>query len=244
MKEYIYIFRTFGKDASLIKIGYSSKVNERLYNYLSHNPLLEIILIISIEDAKEFESQFHTKHKSFLRKEWYGEDILPVIYKAIDDWGNIKNTSVEIINYKHRKADIVLKYIDVLNYYKKHGHFNKYDNINDHYRLNKYKNIILDSQRIFNKMWVNDIYALKKIQLYKKINSDLSLRSFITDKFKIDEYYTAKYINKILTNFYIDIGVSEKSISKHLTKYFNIKLKLKQTSINGKTYRMYKILKK
>lgn len=37
--EHIYLIRTYGKDKSLVKLGYSSDVKSRLSQYLYANPL-------------------------------------------------------------------------------------------------------------------------------------------------------------------------------------------------------------
>ena len=41
--EYIYLIRIYGKDKTLVKLGYTSDIKARLAQYLYANPLYEVI---------------------------------------------------------------------------------------------------------------------------------------------------------------------------------------------------------
>lgn len=68
----LYLIRVFSGDGdSLMKVGYSSNINKRLYQYYSHNPMVEVLFTCHRDDAIEFESSFHRRHASVYMNEWY-----------------------------------------------------------------------------------------------------------------------------------------------------------------------------
>ena len=82
--EYIYLIRTYGKDKSLVKLGYSSDVKSRLSQYLYANPLYEVLQIQTVENAFQFEKDFHSKYPASFGNEWYEEELLPTMIKEIE----------------------------------------------------------------------------------------------------------------------------------------------------------------
>lgn len=82
--EYIYLIRTYGKDKSLVKLGYSSDVKSRLSQYLYANPLYEVLQIYTVENAFQFEKDFHSKYPASFGNEWYEEELLPTMIKEIE----------------------------------------------------------------------------------------------------------------------------------------------------------------
>lgn len=86
MKDNLYILKVTNSDKkSLIKLGYSSNIEERLNFYFSHNPFIEIIGTYYREDAIAFEKWFHKNNISIYRNEWYCENILEKMLKDIHD---------------------------------------------------------------------------------------------------------------------------------------------------------------
>jgi hypothetical protein len=102
----LYIIRVYGKEGSLIKLGYSSNIIQRLYSYYNHNPLIQVIGTYYREDAEQFESKLHKVIKAKMLHEWYDEseltniegyikgdilpeketDILPYGFKGLKDY--------------------------------------------------------------------------------------------------------------------------------------------------------------
>jgi hypothetical protein len=74
----------YGKTTNLIKLGYSSNVTQRLQQYYSHNPAMELIGTYYKENAEEFESKLHKVVKSEIMNEWYSDDMLPLILSYIN----------------------------------------------------------------------------------------------------------------------------------------------------------------
>lgn len=82
--EYIYLIRTYGKDKSLVKLGYSSDVKSRLSQYLYANPLYEVLQVYTVENAFQFEQEFHSKYPASFGNEWYEESLLPTMIEEIE----------------------------------------------------------------------------------------------------------------------------------------------------------------
>lgn len=83
-KDYnIYILKVYGKNSCIIKLGYSSKIQERLKAYRCHYPLFDIISIWKLENAEEWEINFHKANKSILMNEWYPENMIDKITEEL-----------------------------------------------------------------------------------------------------------------------------------------------------------------
>ena len=102
MENNLYIIRCYNlKGESLVKIGYSSKIKERLNTYFSHNPFTEIIELLYREDAIDFEKKFHQNNHSIYKNEWYPEKHLIEIYRQlIEGVDDNLNESTEILTSK------------------------------------------------------------------------------------------------------------------------------------------------
>lgn len=96
----LYLIRSFGDHTSLIKLGYSTQIIQRLKHYLSHNPFIELIGTFYREDAKQFEKSFHCTLKSLYKREWYDESDLETILKRLN---------VELIPISYPLVDIIKK---------------------------------------------------------------------------------------------------------------------------------------
>ena len=66
--EYIYIFRSYIKDGTLLKFGYTADIWSRLATYKSANPGIEIVYIAQLADAYKLEQAFQNL-KEFLETE-------------------------------------------------------------------------------------------------------------------------------------------------------------------------------
>ena len=77
--KFIYIFRSYSKDSSLLKFGFTSDIWARFAQYKSSNPSIEIVYIAELENALELEQAFHKKHLAVSGNEWYEEYLLSVM---------------------------------------------------------------------------------------------------------------------------------------------------------------------
>ena len=110
--EYIYIFRSYTKDISLLKFGYTSDIWLRLSQYRTANPGIEIVYIAQLPNAFELEQIFHKQHSSVHGNEWYSEDKLVAM---MDYLNSITHTEY---NYEP-KVTIKLTLKDVVEEYQK-----------------------------------------------------------------------------------------------------------------------------
>lgn len=90
----LYIIRCYGKDRTLIKLGYTDVMKTRWRDYITANPLIEVIGTYFRHDAKEFERWFHMNHTSIYMNEWYDESMLQIMLDTIkyEQEGNYTGT--------------------------------------------------------------------------------------------------------------------------------------------------------
>jgi len=92
MEANIYIIETTNKaGTTLVKLGYSSNIEQRLKSYRDANPLTTVIGTFYVKDALAFEQTFHKSHKSLCGREWYSKDTLEEMKEAI-----LKANGVEV----------------------------------------------------------------------------------------------------------------------------------------------------
>ena len=105
MKDNLYIIRVYNKAGeSMIKLGYSSNIEERLKTYYYHNPMMELIGTFYVENALVLEKEIHSKFKSIYLNEWYSEADLDSFLKIVrenqkDLIKNQNNPTVSINRY-------------------------------------------------------------------------------------------------------------------------------------------------
>ena len=91
MKDNLYIVKVINNEGkSLIKLGYSSNIKNRLDSYYLHNPFIEVIGTYYKKDGYSFEKWFHKNNISIYRNEWYNENILEKILNSIYDKNNLE----------------------------------------------------------------------------------------------------------------------------------------------------------
>lgn len=81
--EYLYIFRSYMKEGTLLKFGYTADIWNSLSQYKSSNLGIEIVYIAQIENALELEQTFHKQHPTVSGNEWYDEDKLETMMSYI-----------------------------------------------------------------------------------------------------------------------------------------------------------------
>lgn len=68
--EYIYILRSFTREKTLLKFGYTADIWNSLSQYKSSNLGIEIVYIAQLENALELEQAFHKQHPTVSGNEW------------------------------------------------------------------------------------------------------------------------------------------------------------------------------
>ena len=98
--EYIYILRSFTREKTLLKFGYTADIWNSLSQYKSSNLGIEIVYIAQLENALEIEQAFHKQNQSAHGNEWYDEDKLETMMGYIKNVFNgdyiIKDKSDEL----------------------------------------------------------------------------------------------------------------------------------------------------
>lgn len=96
MEDNIYILRTFGRNGSIIKVGFSTSMEKRLKAYYGANPLVEVILTTYKENGLACEKALHSNFKSAIMNEWYNEDLLLDLIRFIE---NFESDEKPVFNY-------------------------------------------------------------------------------------------------------------------------------------------------
>ena len=92
MSEFIYIFRTFGKNNTALKFGYSKDEWSRLRTHEGSNPFLEIVYKAKLKNAFKIEQQFHSQHKAAKGLEFYPEELLTTMLDYLNQYDHIDCT--------------------------------------------------------------------------------------------------------------------------------------------------------
>lgn len=108
--EYIYIFRSYTKDISLLKFGYTSDIWLRLSQYRTANPGIEIVYIAQLSNAFELEQIFHKQHSSVHGNEWYSEDKLVAMMDYLNSITHTKYNYEPKVTIKLTLKDVVEEY--------------------------------------------------------------------------------------------------------------------------------------
>ena len=135
--EYIYIFRSYIKDGTLLKFGYTADIWSRLAGYKSANPGIEIVYIAQLADAYKLEQAFHTENPAIAGNEWYDETLLPIMIDYLNSVPHIDYTNedkpipkstfkeivercrqndIEYLNWACSKYDFLEKAVQCLGY--------------------------------------------------------------------------------------------------------------------------------
>nr|WP_320020898.1 GIY-YIG nuclease family protein [uncultured Draconibacterium sp.] len=89
-KHNLFIIRSYGRDTSIIKIGYTDNLHNKLRTFLYNNPFLEVLFTCFKPDAKKIEKAFHKSHKSTFGSTWYDEILYSEMLVFIEDF-QVKN---------------------------------------------------------------------------------------------------------------------------------------------------------
>lgn len=108
-----------------------------------------------------------------------------------------------------------LTYCDLVTLYNNEGNIEKYK-----YKV-EYYNLIMESKRLYNKVWSNFSYAKKMVENY----SNEYARIIITVRmaFEINKKYSVKEVKDKLTNIYKEFGLNRNAKATDLQEFMTIK---------------------
>jgi hypothetical protein len=214
-KHNLYIIRVYNKDIILIKLGYSTKIKERLWSYYHHNPLFELVGTYYREDAQYFESTLHRTLKSSILNEWYDNSRLSYFLKLIE-------TGIE----EHIKQQDIPK-----NKFTSPTYTDYAKNIKDCETLSDKLEIV---RNIHNPDWEvlltygieNDKVLLnykEASDFYDKRNDFKSIQSKVKKTFKTEIFYSLSEIKTKLQIIYNEKGLNRKAKATDLYEFFEVK---------------------
>ena len=241
--EYIYIFRSYIKDSTLLKFGYSTDIWARLAGYKSANPCIEIVYIAQLKNAFEFEQEFHKKHPATFGNEWYDENLLPTMMAYLNSINHInytkENKPKRVYNPKYEVIgenfkSILKEYCDLIDERIVPEHYTKED------RLKHLELLEPTIKTIVEKLGTNKCrtlnYAKKGINeaIYTKSNAVTnSIKSTVESQFEKNKIYTSKEVKIMLQQTYDKLKMNKKARATDIADFFIVDKKSR--NINGKS---------
>lgn len=219
----LYLIQVYGEDYSLLKIGFSDNLDNRLGQYLDCNPLTKILK--TREGGRDLESYLHrhfSKYKYPIKNEWfyYSNEIVNEFDKL--ELPSKDEMTIEFILTKPLFDDRLSSFNRLL---KKNP--DKLNLIPEEYR--KYLELINNSFR-------KDVID-KRIERLATINDILNNKLFIDfvyEEFMVDSIYTKKVVKEKLNEVVKRLGYNNVVMKSNLLfNYFNI-LEVRVTNIETK----------
>lgn len=231
-QDNLYIIRTFGRDTSLLKFGYSSNIEGRLEQYIGHNPLIEVVGTYYREDAKEFENLFHSHNKAEERREYYSEDMLETIVHAID---NLPLSTYFNADTGKPKKVVYITYRDVAKVFKEQIKLRRsIATTNDDRKkavakldmgvlstYTEYINLLNNVYVQVGKVLVNHSDAKQALaDLYTAKNKFTSVKIAVQNTFNVGHSYTRREVKEKLNKQYSRVGLIRKAKHSDLHEFF------------------------
>jgi hypothetical protein len=232
--EYLYIFRTFGRNCSHLKFGYTSESWNRFDQYRNHNPHIEIVYIAQLDNAKELEQEFHSRHQATFGREWYEEKLLDTMLEFINKYQHINCTNVKKeVNIKPNFKDTIIDFQKSDNEFAIKA-FKRYTFLRDAIEKLGFKGI---EELEYNATNIKrKLITLSKTSNANKIGKELELT------LNEGQFYEYKTIKRILYAIYNKYIPCSKTTAKDIQNYYVVKID-SQTK-NKVTLRGYTIVKK
>ena len=222
MNHNIYIIRSYGRNESIIKVGYSANIEKRLSAYKEHNPYVEIVSTFYIDDGLTFEKTLHQKFKSVYKYEWYNEDQLNDIIDYINNYP--ENRLKPLFGIK--LEDLYKGFLDADD---KEAYKYEYPEFFDY---QQYLTVTEMNTQRWNKEKINKLLSDKKLlRLAHKKVSDKINNGFITN---VD-------LKQLYEDVFNEIGITIKSKATLIEENKFIDSRSVRKTENGKTIRGYEI---
>ena len=227
--EYLYILRSYSKDSSILKFGFTTDIWSRLAQYKSANPFIEIVYIAQLENAFELEQSFHKEHPATFGNEWYEETLLPTMMEFLNSINHIdyteENKPERVYNPKYEVIgedfkSILKEYCDWIDNKIESTLQEKKDRIS--YLLNIEPSIADIVSEIGTNKCRTLGYTKKAIRLYihscsEEINDIIQLN--VSGKYIKGEMYTSKEIKKYLQELYDSLNIVKKAKGTDISYY-------------------------
>ncbi len=212
--QYIYLLRSYGKDKTLVKLGYTSNIKARLNQYSCANPLYEIIQIYLVENALQFEQTFHSKYTASLRDEWYEEDILPIMIEEIESQNCeiyiltpvTKFTFKEVVEEMKKGDEKFIKWA-----------YNKYDFLKEAITHLGYEKI--------EKLQYNSNLIKKTLLQFSNIGYEEKIRKMLDMDWHIQKgvFVSSENLKEVFKYIYSSLNIKRAAKASDITKYYKTK---------------------
>ena len=231
--EYIYILRSFTRENTLLKFGFTADIWARLGQYKTSKPGIEIVYIAQLEDAFALEQAFHRENSSFCGNEWYTEDILPIMMSYLSTLSHIDYTCETKPVNKITFQEVVEKCQEGDEDYIAWA-YNKYDFLQDALQHIGYEKIKALEYHVGNVKKLTSKYN------HKPYNEEIKSCVDTYKDIAIGLFISSKRLKNIFNEIYSNLGIDKTPKATDLQEYYNIKDTVK--SIKGSLERGYIII--
>jgi hypothetical protein len=224
LEHNMYILRCYGLNGqTLVKVGYSSKIRNRLCTYNRANPLIEFVTSFYANLGQKFELILHSSFPGYkTNKEWYEEKYLDLILNFIDKHNNTTDIKkllkeagkIKIIKESPKQYAMYVKEIRNCNDLKEK--LEVLETI-DTQTWKKYLQYGIET----NNLQLNITAAKKHYETKFSYNI---LKEVIYDNFKLNTFYVATEIKEILNKIYKNMKLNKSPKSTDLYEFFEMKV--------------------
>lgn len=232
--EYLYILRSYSKDSSILKFGYTTDIWMRLAQYKSANPFIEIVYIAQLENAFKLEQDFHKNNVSTFGNEWYDEALFPTMMNYLNSINHINYTeenkpvNTRVYNPKYEVIgenfkSILKEYCDWIDNKIEGTSQEKEDRIS--YLLNLEPSIFDIVNKIGTSKCKTHKYTKKCINEYihnYSTDMDEIIRLNVSEKYIKGEMYTSKEVKEYLQELYDSLNIVRKAKATDLSYYLSV----------------------
>ena len=114
--------------------------------------------------------------------------------------------------------------------------YNETGNIDDYKHKENYYKLIMDSVKLYGKVWSNYTYATQMVDNYSNEYNRVVIT--VHSKFKVGERYTTKEVKDKLTKVYAEFGIGRKAKSTDLQEFMTVR------EVNTRGTRLVEIISK
>lgn len=233
--QYLYIIKSYGKDKIYYKLGYTSDIIKRMYQYKHANPGIELLHLYITHNAFNIEQNFHKNNKAVSGNEWYSEEYYNLMINFIKQYKVINTTLVDIIK---EKIALNMTFQQIVEECEKGDEdylkwaYSKYDFLEiaiNHLGFEKIKELKYIPKIIKR-------YCMK----YAHLNENEKINSLVKDKFKVGVFYDLVFIKEELQKIYNDLNINKTAKASDIKSYKTLKTTKKM--IKGETTNGYIML--
>ena len=231
--QYLYIIKSYGKDKIYYKLGYTSDIIKRIYQYKHANPGVELLNLYIVDNAFDIEQDFHKNNKAISGNEWYSEEYYNLMIKFISQYKVINTILSDVIKEKAHVSfkEVVMKCEKGDKDYLKWA-YSKYDFLETaiiHLGFEKMKELRYSAKLIQR-------YCIK----YAHLTQEDKIKSLVNTTFEIGKYYDNVSIKIKLQEIYDSLEVNKTAKASDLKQFKRVSTK--QKMIKGETTNGYIML--